>query len=100
MTAAPTRAMRGTRSGRRRGRRSVIGLVIIIVVLGVLDFPARRAAETVMASKIEQQGLQHKPSVTIDGFPFLTQVASRNFGQVNLTAADQTEGPVTISTIT
>jgi hypothetical protein len=87
------------RSGRRRARRWVIGLVIIIVVLVVLDFAARVAAENVMASKIEQQGLQHKPTVTIDGFPFLTQVASRNFEQVNLTAADQTEGPVTITSI-
>jgi hypothetical protein len=73
--------------------------VIIIVVLVVLDFAARVAAENVMASKIEQQGLQHKPSVTIDGFPFLTQVAARNFDQVNLTAADQTDGPVTITSI-
>ncbi len=99
MTAAPTRSMRMPRSGRRRTGRYVIGLVIIIVVLVVLDFAARVAAENVMASKIEQQGLQHKPSVTIDGFPFLTQVASKNFEQVNITAADQTAGPVTITSI-
>jgi len=98
MTAAPTRIMRRPRP-RRRGRRYVVALVIIIVVLVVLDFAARLAAENVMASKIEQQGLQHKPSVTIDGFPFLTQVASRHFDQVHLTAADQTEGPVTITSI-
>jgi hypothetical protein len=73
--------------------------VIIIVVLVVLDFAARVAAENVMANKIEQQGLQHKPSVTIEGFPFLTQVASRNFQQINLKAADQAEGPVTITSI-
>ncbi|HEY2074899.1 MAG TPA: DUF2993 domain-containing protein [Streptosporangiaceae bacterium] len=73
--------------------------MIIIVVLVVLDFAARVAAENVMASKIEQQGLQHKPSVTIDGFPFLTQVASRNFQQIHLSDADQTEGPVTVTSI-
>jgi len=99
MTAVPTRLMRSPRPGRGRARRYVIGLVIIIVVLVILDFAARAAAENVMASKIEQQGLQHKPSVTIEGFPFLTQVASKNFDQVNLTAADQTEGPVTITRI-
>jgi hypothetical protein len=91
--------MRSPRPGRRRARRWVIALVIIVVVLVVLDFAARVAAESVMASKIQQQGLQHKPSVTIDGFPFLTQVASKNFQQVNLTDADQTEGPVTITSI-
>jgi hypothetical protein len=99
MTATPTRVMRSPRPGRRRARRWAIALVIIVVVLVVLDFAARVAAESVMASKIQQQGLQHKPSVTIDGFPFLTQVASKNFQQVNLTAADQTEGPVTITSI-
>jgi len=85
--------------GRRRARRYVITLVIVIALLVVLDFAARLVAENVMASKIEQQGLQHKPGVSIDGFPFLTQVAGREFQQVNLTAADQTEGPVTITTI-
>jgi LmeA-like phospholipid-binding len=99
MTATPTQVMRSPRPGRRRARRWVIALVIIVVVLVVLDFAARVAAESVMASKIQQQGLQHKPSVTIDGFPFLTQVASKNFQQVNLTDADQTEGPVTITSI-
>src|ERR1700752_4187928 len=99
MRAASARTMRGSGPRRHRARRFVIGLVIIIVVLVVLDFAARVAAENVMASKIEQQGLQHKPTVTIDGFPFLTQVAKRNFQQVNLSAADQTEGPVTITSI-
>jgi len=99
MRAATARAARRSGPRRHRTRRFVIGLVIIIVVLVVLDFAARVAAENVLAGKIEKQGLQHKPSVTIDGFPFLTQVASRHFGQVNLAAADQTEGPVTITTI-
>jgi hypothetical protein len=99
MTAAPTRIMRRPRPGRNRARRIVIWVVIIIVVLVGLDFAARIAAENVMASKIEQQGLQHKPDVTIDGFPFLTQVASKSFQQVNLTATNQTAGPVTITSI-
>lgn len=98
MTRAATRSMRRPSSG-RRAWRYVIALVVIVVVLVAIDSAARAAAENVMANKIEQQGLQHKPDVTIDGFPFLTQVASRDFGQVNLTAADQTEGPVTITSI-
>src|SRR5215469_9876622 len=99
MTRAATRIMRRPSTGGRRGRRYVIALVIIVVLLVAIDFAARAVAENVMANKIEQQGLQHKPSVTIEGFPFLTQVASKNFDQVNLTAADQTEGPVTITRI-
>jgi len=99
MTRATTRIMRRPSSGGRRGRRYAIALVIIVVLLVAIDFAARAVAENVMANKIEQQGLQHKPDVSIDGFPFLTQVASRDFGQVNLAAADQTEGPVTITSI-
>ncbi|HUB41413.1 MAG TPA: DUF2993 domain-containing protein [Streptosporangiaceae bacterium] len=99
MTAVPARVMRSPRRRRRRAWRYVIALAIVIVVLVVLDFAARVAAQNVLASKIEQQGLQHKPNVTIDGFPFLTQVASRNFERVNLSDADQTEGPVTITSI-
>jgi len=99
MTRTATRRMRRTASGGRRVRRYVTVLVIVIVLLVALDFAARLAAENVLASKIEHQGLQHKPDVSIDGFPFLTQVASRDFQRVNLTAADQTAGPVTITTI-
>jgi hypothetical protein len=77
----------------------VTALVIIVVLLVAIDLAAKAVAENVLAGKIEKQGLQHKPDVTIDGFPFLTQVANRDFGQVNLAAADQTEGPVTITRI-
>src|SRR5258708_36762356 len=99
MTRAATRIMRRPSSGGRRGRRFVIALVIIVVLLVAIDFAARTVAENVMAGKIEQQGLQHKPDVSIDGFPFLTQVASRDFGQVNLAAADQPGGPATITSV-
>ncbi|HTX85609.1 MAG TPA: DUF2993 domain-containing protein [Streptosporangiaceae bacterium] len=99
MTRTATRRTRRASSEGRRVRRYATVLVIVIVLLVALDFAARVVAENVIASKIEHQGLQHKPDVTIDGFPFLTQVASRDFQRVNLTAADQTAGPVTISTI-
>jgi LmeA-like phospholipid-binding len=99
MTRTATRRTRRASSKGRRVRRYAIVIMIVIVLLVALDFAARVVAENVIASKIEHQGLQHKPDVTIDGFPFLTQVASRDFERVNLTASDQTAGPVTITTI-
>jgi len=99
MTRTATRRTRRASSKGRRVRRYAIVIVIVILLLVALDFAARVVAENVIASKIEHQGLQHKPDVTIDGFPFLTQVASRDFERVNLTASDQTAGPVTITTI-
>jgi LmeA-like phospholipid-binding len=87
------------RSGARRARRWVIIVAVIVVVLVGLDFGARAVAQNVMASKIEQQGLSSKPDVTIDGFPFLTQVASRDFAKIGIKASNLTAGPVTITTV-
>ncbi|HXW86635.1 MAG TPA: DUF2993 domain-containing protein [Streptosporangiaceae bacterium] len=98
MTRTATRSMRGTSSA-RRARRWLVAVVVIVAALVGLDFGARVAAESVMASKIEQQGLPSKPSVSIDGFPFLTQVASRDFRRVTITASNVPAGPVTITTI-
>jgi hypothetical protein len=93
----------GMRSGSttgRRARRWIIIVAVIVVVLVGLDFAARVVAQNVMATKIEQQGLSSRPTVSIDGFPFLTQVASKDFSQVKISATDLTEGPVTITKVT
>jgi len=94
-----SRGMRTGRSSRSRTRRWIITLAAIVVLAVALDFAARLAAESVMASKIEQQGLHQKPDVTINGFPFLTQVASRDFKQVTISVANLAAGPVTITRI-
>jgi LmeA-like phospholipid-binding len=99
MTQVATRSMRGGRSGSRRAYRWVITVVVLVAVLVGLDFAARAEAESVLASKIEQQGLTSKPDVTIDGFPFLTQVASKDFRRVTVTASNVSAGPVTITTV-
>jgi hypothetical protein len=99
MTRMVTRSMRRPSRGGRRGRRYLIILVIVVALLVVLDFAARVAAQNIMATKIQQQGLSQKPSVSIGGFPFLTQVASKNFQQVTITATNLTEGPVTITKV-
>ena len=82
---------------RRGPRRVLIGLIVLIALLIGLDFAARAAAETVMASKIQQQGLTNKPSVSIGGFPFLTQVAGKSFQHVSISDTNQVAGPVTIT---
>jgi hypothetical protein len=83
----------------RRARRWFIALAVIVILLVVLDFAARVVAQNVMATKIEQQGLSSKPAVSISGFPFLTQVASKNFQQVTITATNLSAGPVTVTSV-
>lgn len=99
MTQMATRRMRTGSYGPRRGARWIVIIVVLVAVLLGLDFGARAVAESVMASKIQQQGLQSKPSVSIAGFPFLTQAAGRDFRHVTISATDVPEGPVTITTL-
>jgi hypothetical protein len=93
----------GRRAGGRRRRRGLgwlIALVVIIVLLVAADFIARGVAENLAASQFQKQGkLTNKPDVTIEGFPFLTQVASKNFSDVKVKAANEKEGKVTITSI-
>jgi hypothetical protein len=92
--AAPARARR------RHPLRTVI--IVVIVILGLLvalDFGARAFAENKMASEIQQQGFPKKPSVSINGFPFLTQVISRDFKNIQVSSSNITEGPLLIQSI-
>jgi hypothetical protein len=89
-----------TRRRRRRGLGWLIALVVVIVLLVGADFAARAVAENVAATQFQKQGnLTNKPDVSIGGFPFLTQVASKDFGDVKVSAANEREGPVTITSI-
>jgi hypothetical protein len=76
-----------------------IVLVVLVGLLVVADFAARSYAENRVASQIKNQGFPTKPSVTIDGFPFLTQLAARDFSEVQISSGSITEGPLQIQSI-
>jgi hypothetical protein len=84
---------------RRRLRTIVIAVIALIIVLVGLDFGSRALAENVMASQIQHQGFPKKPSVSVGGFPFLTQVISRDFSDVHLSSSNITEGPLEIASV-
>jgi hypothetical protein len=84
---------------RHRGRRWLIALVVLIVLLVAADFGAKAFAENAIASKIDSSGLGTKPSVDIQGFPFLTQVASRDLSQIDINASNFTVKQVVISSL-
>jgi hypothetical protein len=91
------------RRTRRRRRRWPLVLVIVVVVLAglfvVADRVAVRYADNEFATHIQKQGFSSKPDVTIQGFPFLTQLAARDFKDVHITATGEKTGPVTIDDI-
>jgi LmeA-like phospholipid-binding len=83
------RFRRGQR--KRRVRRSVMALftVIVLLILFVIgDRVALAVTENEMASSFQQNGLPVKPSVTIEGFPFLTQLLAKDFNKVDISASN------------
>ena len=64
---------------------------MIVVILVVGDRAAKAYTENQMASQIQSSlGLSGKPHVTIQGFPFLTQLAARDFRTVDVNASNET----------
>jgi LmeA-like phospholipid-binding len=89
----------------RRRRRSrawlyiLIAVVVLLVLLVIADRASVAYAENRMAQQIQSQGLSSKPHVSIEGFPFLTQVLAHNLHNVNITAPSVREGPLTIKNL-
>ena len=78
---------------RRRRKRGWIALLVTLIVLAVLfvvgDQIAKSYAQNMIATKLQSSsGLSTKPSVTIEGFPFLTQVAAHDIRTVDISASN------------
>jgi len=86
---------------RRSGclRTVIIGVVVLVILLVAADFIAKAVAQNVAASQIQKDGFPKKPSVTFEGFPFLTQVAAHDFHQVRLSSSGVPAGPVDITKV-
>ncbi len=90
---------------RRRRGRGLIALVSTLVVLVVLavvaDFVAKAYAQNQIASQVQTAAkMTGKPSVTIEGFPFLTQVAAHDLKAIDISASNVAAGKFTITSIT
>src|SRR6476646_8831852 len=81
---------------RRRRRWPLVLLILLLVLVGAAvagDRIALSLAEDRAASALQtSQDLSHKPDVTVEGFPFLTQLAAGSFGEVVVSAHDVTVG--------
>ena len=74
-------------------------VIVILILLVIGDRVALAVTENDMASQFQSNGLPVKPSVTIEGFPFLTQLAAKDFNKVDISASNVPAGPVTINSI-
>jgi hypothetical protein len=82
-------------------RRLLILAAILVVLLVVADRVAVAAADHLVASQIQtQEHLANRPSVSIGGFPFLTQAVAGTYDDVTLTVHGYRGAPVAVDTIT
>jgi len=86
---------------RRWGRRLFISFIVLLVLvaaaLAVADRVAVSYAERTISDRVAQQvtdqkATSEKPDVTVEGFPFLTQVARGVYDEIKIQLADFT-GP-------
>jgi hypothetical protein len=84
------------RPKRRRGRGLLITLVILLIIIGGVLFAADRIgrsyAERIISDKVSdqvanQKATSEKPDVTIEGFPFLTQVLHGRYDEIKIDLA-------------
>ncbi len=86
---------------RRRRRWPIITLIVIVVLLVVADRAGAAITENAIASQIKSNlDLSGKPHVTVEGIPFLTQLAARDFKTVDINGTDETTGPLEIAKLT
>jgi hypothetical protein len=65
-------------------------VVLIVAILGIGDFVAKAAAENTIAQKVQSSGLSAKPSVNIEGWPFLTQLAAKDIKVIDISGNNVT----------
>lgn len=86
---------------RRRRRRWPIVLTVVIVlilaVLGIGDQVAKSVAQNTIAQKVQSSGLSAKPSVSIEGWPFLTQLAAKDIKTIDISANNVTTKGSTVA---
>jgi hypothetical protein len=74
-------------------------VIVLLILLVIGDRVACAITENEFASQFAANGLPVRPSVDIEGFPFLTQLAAKDFKKVVISASNVPAGPVTISTV-
>jgi hypothetical protein len=82
-------------------RRLLILLALfLVIVLVAADRVGAIIAAQVLASKIKtDEGLAHRPDVTVGGFPFLTQAVRGKYSDVRVTASGVTLNGIDVTTI-
>jgi hypothetical protein len=78
-------------------RKLLIGVFVLAVLLVTADRISVAVAENQISDRLTSAyGLPEKPGVSITGFPFLTQVAAGDYGQIDVSASQVPAGGATL----
>ncbi len=81
-------------------RKFLIALVILVVLLVVIDRAGLAIAERQIGTRVQSAyGLPERPGVSVRGFPFLTQVASGQYQEIDVTIKTASAGGVQLHDI-
>jgi LmeA-like phospholipid-binding len=74
-------------------------IIVLLILATIGDRVANAIAENEVANQFVKNGFPVKPSVTIEGFPFLTQVVAHDIHRIDISATNVPAGPVTITSV-
>jgi hypothetical protein len=74
-------------------------IIVLLILATIGDRVANAIAENEIASQFVKNGFPVKPSVTIEGFPFLTQLIAHDIHDIDISASNVPAGPVTITSV-
>jgi hypothetical protein len=78
-------------------RKLLIGVLALAALLVAADRISVAVAENQISDRLTSAyGLPEKPGVSITGFPFLTQVAAGDYGQIDVSASQVPAGGATL----
>jgi hypothetical protein len=84
----------------RRPRFWIVSALVLVVLLVVADRGAKIVVENVVADRIQTAvSSPGKPSVSLGGFPFLTQLVGQKFDRVEVDIRDGDAGKVRVARV-
>jgi hypothetical protein len=78
---------------------ALFAIIVLLILATIGDRVANAIAENEIANQFVKNGFPVKPSVTIEGFPFLTQLIAHNIHDIDISASNVPAGPVTITSV-
>lgn len=81
-------------------KRLLVTVVVLAALLAVADRIAVRVAQSQVAAQIKaSQRLSTDPTVTIHGFPFLTQALGGEYDDISVVGSDLVKGSIRVSRV-